>query len=275
MHPPHDEAIHEARTSVKKVRAIRDLIEEDSGRGLGGDRKGLRKVNRALSKVRDADVMLEMLDKLKEAEPHLLSEHSFARMRRQLTMHKKTALRDARNSGAWKKVDRDLRRLRKDVKGWRPKHRRFGALAIGIKATFRRGRDAMARANESRDAADFHEWRKHIKALWYALRLVEGCSPQIGQDVVALRLAERSLGDDHNIVVLLDELSKGSPAGLRGLRTVARRVQAELRRGAVRDTKRIYDASPGDFVRRLEHAWKAWYRRDKAARSERPHPEAA
>jgi len=275
MQPPHDEAIHEARTSVKKARAIRDLIEADSGRGLDADRKGLRKVNRTLSKVRDADVMLEMLGKLKEAEPHLLSEHAFARLRRQLTTHKKTALRDARNSGAWKKVDRDLRRLRKHVKAWRPKHRRFRALATGIKVTFRRGRKAMARAHQSQDAADFHEWRTHIKALWYALRLVEGCSPQIGHDVVALRRAESSLGDDHNIVVLLEELSKGSPAGLSGLRRVARRVQSELRRGAVRDTKRIYDASPGDFVRRLERAWKGWHRRDKAAGSDRPHPEAA
>ena len=34
----------------------------------------------------------------------------------------------------------------------------------------------MARARKGQRAADFHEWRKQIKALWYELRLVEGPS---------------------------------------------------------------------------------------------------
>ena len=274
-HPPADEAIHEARKSIKKVRAIRDLIDADAGRGLGGDGRRLRTVNRRLSKLRDADAMLEILNKLKERDPDLFGEHTFARLKRRLSSHKQRTMRGARNDGALKQVDGDLRRLRKHVKQWRPAHRRFRALAAGIRATLRHGRKAKARAEKRQDAAAFHEWRKQIKALWYELRLVEGCSQPIAQDVAALHHAESSLGDDHNIAVLFDELSKGAPSGLAGLKRVARRHQAELRRQALADTKGIYDASPRDYVRRVKRAWKIWRRRDQTAHTPPPQQQAA
>jgi len=47
--PPRDEAIHEARKSVKKVRAIVELVEADEGRGVSKSQKRLRKVNSTLS----------------------------------------------------------------------------------------------------------------------------------------------------------------------------------------------------------------------------------
>ena len=274
-HPPPDEAIHEARKSIKKVRAIHDLIDADAGRGLGRDRKRLRKVNGRLSKLRDADAMLEILNKLKDREPQLFSEHTFARLRRRLSSHKITTRHGAKRTGAWKKIDRDLRQLRKHARGWRPTHRRFRALAEGIRTTLRRGRKAMARAHERRAAEDFHEWRKHVKALWYELRLLEGCSPEIGRDVAALHRAETSLGDDHNIAVLFDELSKGSASGVAGLHRAARRHQAELRHKAALETKRIYEASSGGYVRRLKRAWKAWHRRTATDATSRPHRDAA
>ena len=52
---PNDEAIHEARKSVKKVRAILQLIEDDDGEGLGRSEKRLR------SELRDAAAMVETL----------------------------------------------------------------------------------------------------------------------------------------------------------------------------------------------------------------------
>src|SRR4051812_13759525 len=72
--PPPDEAIHEARKSIKKVRAVLELIASDGGKGTGGSRKRLRKVNRVLSHLRDGDAMLEILAKLKARNRTLFSE---------------------------------------------------------------------------------------------------------------------------------------------------------------------------------------------------------
>ena len=264
--PPHEEAIHEARKSVKKVRAIVELIEADDGRGLATSRKRLRKVNSTLSQVRDADAMLEILTKLRNKSPHLFDEHTFARMRHQLSSHKQASLKAAQDDGAWQKVDEELRTLRQDARQWRPTHRRFGALAAGIRLTYARGRKAMARARKRQLAAvEFHEWRKQVKALWYQLRLIEGCSPAIRKDAALLHRVETYLGDDHNVVVLCAELSKdASFCDVEGLRRAADRYQCDLRQKALASTKPMYARTPDTYLRRVERAWNAWQRPKRA-----------
>src|SRR5262249_61758788 len=98
-----DEAIHEARKSVKKVRAILELIEPDGVRAAKSQKR-LRTVNRILSGLRDADAMMEILAKLSSRSPRLFSEHTFARIRRRLLSHKRSAMEVAQRKGAWKKV---------------------------------------------------------------------------------------------------------------------------------------------------------------------------
>jgi CHAD domain-containing protein len=61
---PADEAIHDARKSVKKVRAILHLVETDGGHGLSGSRKRLRAVSRTLSDLRDAKAMIDTFETL-------------------------------------------------------------------------------------------------------------------------------------------------------------------------------------------------------------------
>src|SRR5437660_5779540 len=151
---PSDEAIHEARKRLKKARAIMQLIETDDGSGVAGCRKRFRTVNRTLSSLRDADAKIEILTKLRKRSPALFSEHTFARLRRQLSSHKKTAMEAAARDGAWPRIDKALGSLRRAAARWKPRHRRFGALARGIRSAHRRGRKAMVAARESQKAAD-------------------------------------------------------------------------------------------------------------------------
>jgi CHAD domain-containing protein len=263
VRPPPGEAIHEARKSVKKVRAVMELIAADDGRGLSGCRKRMRKVNRVLSGLRDADAMLATLTKLRSKAPRALDEHTFARVRRRLSSHKQTVMKAAEHDAVWKSVDRELRKLQKKARRWRPMHPHFGALAAGIRVSYRRGRKALARARQRQGATDFHEWRKQIKALWYQLRLVERCSSGIGKDVRVLRQAETWLGDDHNVVVLCGELSKdASLCDVARLRQAADKYQCELRRKATESAAGIYRDRPANYVRRVKHAWTAWHRHD-------------
>jgi CHAD domain-containing protein len=198
---PRDETIHEARKSVKKVRAILEVVDSDHGRGLGKSSKRLQAISRRLSALRDADAMLEILHKLRSHDGHAVS-----------------------------------------------------------------ARKAMARARKRQRADDFHEWRKQIKALWYELRLVEGASPRIRQDVIALHRAESWLGDEHNMVVLCDELSKDATicdgrADLDRIRLAADRFQCELREKALARAKRIYARRPGEYADAIRRAWKTTFAR--------------
>src|SRR5882672_1152282 len=53
-----EKAIHEARKSVKKTRALLRLV------GYGAEDKRLRNIGRALSEVRDAAAMIQVFDAL-------------------------------------------------------------------------------------------------------------------------------------------------------------------------------------------------------------------
>jgi hypothetical protein len=258
------------------VRAIAELIAADDGRGLAGCRKRIAKVNQVLSRLRDAGAMLEILAKLRKMHPHVFDEHTFARMRRRLTSNKQSSMKAAEDDGAWRTIDRALRALRRAAKRWQPTHRRFGVFAAGIRQSYGRGRKALARAKQRQQAADFHEWRKHMKSLWYQLRLIQGCSAGIGADVRSLHNAETWLGDDHNAVVLCEELSREAPlCDLERLRRAANTYQCDLRRKTIAKASPMYRRSPDGFVRRVKAAWHAWKRRSRAAHTRRSRRVAA
>jgi CHAD domain-containing protein len=262
---PKTESVHEARKSVKKVRTIVELIDADEGRGLGRSRKRLKKVNRRLSKLRDADAMLEILRKLRDTKPESFDEHGFARVRRKLEENRKT-LRQSVGEDGVRAVVRDLKALRRSARGWRPSHRRFGAVAAGVDAAFRQGRDALARANRRQRADDYHEWRKQMKALRSVLRLIEGCSPQIRSDVRLLHDAETRLGDDHNVVVLCRTLSRDtSLCDFERFRRGATDFQCAMRRKAIAGTKQIFAQRPTVYLQRVKQAWRAWRKRGPSA----------
>ena len=270
--PLRDEPVHEARKCVKKVRAILQLIDDD-GRGVQRSEKRLRSINRILSDLRDADVMMETLAGLRVRHPHVLNERAFARARRRLSVRKRDAARAVGRANTWKAVDRKLRTVRRDAKGWHPDHHGVGVLMRGLRSAHRRGRDAMKQAEQKPRAENFHAWRKEIKALWYAMRLVERSDPSVRRDIRALNRAETLLGDDHNLVVLCEELSSDitvcrDPVDVDRLRLAADRDQCHLREQAINRVRYMFRRRSGAFARDVARAWKKW--RDERLRNRRP-----
>lgn len=264
--PPGDEAIHEARKSLKKVRAVVDLVAADDGRGLADCENRVRRINRKLSGLRDAEAVVAMLTKLKKKYPATFDEHTFARLRRRLSSNKIAVAGAAQREDLWTALDRELRLLRRQATRWRPVDRGFDALASGIHAAHRRGRKALATARERQRADDFHAWRKRIKTLWYELRLLEACGPIIQDDVRALRQAEACLGDDHNLVLLCAALRLDASIGdVAPVQFAAERYQRALRRKALEVAARVYRSHPKIYLRRVRRAWRQWrlqHRRD-------------
>jgi hypothetical protein len=249
--------VHAARKSIKKVRAIHRLVKADDGSGSGSRR--LHAVNHVLSQLRDADVTLDTLGKLRQADRRLFSARSFAQLRRRLAALQREATRDVRRGRQWSRLPRTLRRIRDGVRGWDAGHHQFGALEAGIRQSLEEGRDALSRARRSHRSDDFHAWRKAVKALWYQLRLLEECGPDVQRDIRALHRAESALGDDHDFTVLCAMLA--TSADMRDLILVDRmrrttdRQHARLRRSAIAATRRLYSRSPDAWLRRLKRLW--------------------
>ena len=224
--------------------------------------------------------MVVILTKLKSRNPHLFSEHAFARVRREVLAHRQTAIEAAEKDGAWTTIDRTLRDLRREAKTWRPADSGPRALARGIRRAHRRGGRAMARAEERQHADDFHQWRKELKTLWYELRLIERAGPKVRRDVAALGRAEESLGDDHNLVVLSAKLSKdasicGGPVDLDRVRQAVHRYQCELRNKALKSARPIYALKARDYAQAMMRAAKTWRRHARGRQTSRSRRTAA
>jgi CHAD domain-containing protein len=268
-HPPTADAIHEARKSLKKVRAIVALIDDDEGRGIGRAKKRLRKIGHTLSELRDADAMVEIVDKLHRRTPRLLDAQTRKILRAWLTKRRKAAISNVGKKDTWDKLDHALRTVRRDARRWKPSHRAFGALSHGIAVSHRRGRKALARAAKRHRADDFHRWRKQIKNLWYELRLLKGAGPRVARDIHDLHQAEGWLGDDHNVVVLCAALSRDgshrpAPITATQLKAAADRYHAQMRRQAIKSVRHIYTRKSGRYLRDLKRAWRTWRDRQRA-----------
>src|SRR5262245_9014758 len=70
--PSAQRRIHDARKSLKKLRVIAGLIRADGGRHVRRSERRLKRVNKILSRFRDAETTLEILGKLEKTRPRAL-----------------------------------------------------------------------------------------------------------------------------------------------------------------------------------------------------------
>lgn len=255
-----DGSLHAARKSVKHVRAVLQLLRADHARGLAKTEKHLRAANRALSPLRDAEAIVKSLHSLRLDAPDLFSATAFAQLRDRLVTRKRQLLREVLRDGTMRNIRAHLRKAAAGTEHWRATHKGFRTMTAGMTVSHQRSRAAMARAEQGRHPAQFHEWRRQLKCLWYQTRLLGPLAP-LRRDVRALHSAEGCLGDDHDMVLLRDiVLSEIASHGLavdpRRLRMATARYQAVLRKRALAGVRHICALGPREYALRARHAWK-------------------
>lgn len=246
-----EEAVHEARKDMKKLRTLLRLARAELGKDIfARENACFRDAARELAGTRDADVMLDTLASLtlpggRGLELRKLVETQLAR--------NGAGERDAAASRAVT----ILSEARERVDDWPLADDSFDAVAKGLARTYRRGRRAFRAAEEEPTAEGLHEWRKRVKDLWYDHTLLRELWAPVMTAVAdeAHELSDR-LGDDHDLVVLsawvhghLDPDPVFSDAVI-GRREV-------LQREAFALGKRLYAEKPSAYMRRIEGLWNA------------------
>lgn len=251
--PRTDAAVHEARKSLKKARALTRLADEGLRHARRFDRR-LGAVARALGRSRDAAVLLEVHRELR----HALGRVESDRLEQALLREREEA--EAGLVTASPSLLAALRDLRTDIAdapvrggwsgGWR-----------GIEAAYRRAAAAHRRAERSRDAKDLHRWRRRAKDQWYHLRLLLGAWPAgltpLAGEVEAVCEA---LGTDHDLHVLGERVASLEPDAKRQ-RALARMIAARrvaAHEPALRLGARLYAEEPAAYAARLRGYWRAW-----------------
>lgn len=226
-----DRVVHDLRTATKRARALVRLFGVLLGRTVGrAENARLRDAARALAGTREISVARALLRRLRRKhggrnraaiEAALLGLGRLAATT-PAAFEKHTAMQRARDT-----LHRTVRRLR----GISASEANSGAaIEAGLLATHRRCRKQMNRARATGDAAEFHEWRKLVKRLFYQLQL-----PGLAESKPARRLVRKldalqeRLGDAHDVHALAALLGT-QPAGLGGAASAARLLRLLAKR---------------------------------------------
>lgn len=254
---PISERVHDVRTSLKKVRAVLQLVAREANGAGRRSRRRLRAIGREVSAVRDAGVLLETADSLFRELGLTLSEQqaTHARLEQQL-QHATRRLERPRHARSLKAR---LRAERRATKQWTPTRHVWREVGAGLEASYRRARSAMQEAYRQDTAECFHEWRKSVKAHRYQRQLLAAMWPESEQgQLTELERLGDILGQDHDLFMLRQALAERvvSLAHEADYATVVAAIDerhARLRHEAAPLGERLFAAEPKEF-RRLTRA---------------------
>ncbi|HWF47090.1 MAG TPA: CHAD domain-containing protein [Bryobacteraceae bacterium] len=258
-----NDAIHEARKSLKKARALLRLVQPCLGPVYRQENDYLRQVGWELSEFRDAGAILDSFRDLRKKYADALAGPEIDAADRAILKRK----HDLEASG---RLEETLPRLAKEIEVAANRTKKlnvaadgFGALATGLRNRFRRGRKAMFRARVHPAPENYHEWRKRVKDHWYHARLLETMWTEMMKAYAdQLNILQEWLGDDHNLTVVRDVLLRElnfreEDETMSKLLPVIIEEQEKLREQSFALGRRIYAEKAGPVVLRLENLWNA------------------
>lgn len=261
-----DEAIHEARKCLKKIRGALRLIGPVLGSRLDRENELFRDIGRKLSTLRDATAMVEIFDQLHEAY-HDEWDQSAAHTFRLALISRKDEVHEEQDADAvLLSVREKLAEAGRRLDDWHLAKDGFAAIRAGLKRTRQAGRREYRRVCRDPEPERFHDWRKRVKDHWYHMRLLEPVWPEMmGTYIARLKELETYLGDDHNLAVLKQLIDAeperfGKDSAIRFLAFVIHRRQVYLRQQALWLGSRIYAERSTAFVDRIGRLWHVWRR---------------
>lgn len=257
-------AVHEARKSLKRLRAVVKLARTELGNELSArENATFRDAGRALSGARDSEVMIEVLDALVERYPVEAGLADLGTFRARL-VESYEGVRAELGAGpaAPAEVERSVRAARDRVGSWPLEDNGFDALAPGLARAYKRGRRLGRAARREPSPENLHDWRKRVKDLWHSLQILQATGPpRVKRLTRSAHELSELLGEDHDIVVLEERVvdRPGDFPDLRSaeiLRDMGQRRRAELQLQAFAVAAQLYRRPTRKFVRRIEKGWR-------------------
>ncbi len=268
-----DEAVHEARKSLKKIRGVLRLIQPEIGRGFYRRENGrIRDVARRLSEIRDAGAIIEVFEDLSARFKSELHASVVAAARRGLHKAKAETEESANVDEVIGETIAALAHARKRLADVQLGADGWDAIGPGFRKYYRLGRAAMDQAGQEETPEAYHEWRKRAKDHWYHVRLLEKLwNENVEAHESSLKTLETALGDDHNLFVLKQRFTDdpdryGARDAVRQWTDLADRRSGELRKEAMDVGGRIYGPKPARVEKQFAELWEVW-KADKSEKS--------
>ena len=209
------------------VALLRPALGRKAASGLVAE---LRRALEETSALRDDDVLAATLSGIADGDPELFVEA--AEFAARLSSHD----RRPRPEKVLERAVRILRPLPPALSVVLARDYSTPELEAGLGRCYRRAQSALEQAQRTRADADFHEWRKRVKELRYAVELLSssGSRPLKARDKALGDLA-RDLGEATDLAVLCaqlgaEEAPDAVPAATAGAGTRLRARARDLQR---------------------------------------------
>jgi len=201
--------VHEARKRIKETRALLRLVRKSLGDDYVVENTWLRDAARSLTGARDAEAMIETLEKLRKKTEDRAIRLDIGRAKRSIRAR-------SRRLGTQSTIAEELlsaARTRLPLRSEIPD--RFSTIGRGLSRTYAAGRRAFHRAIVSHSPTDLHTLRRRVKDHWYQVRLLSTAAPDL-LDPYADTIKDLSdfLGEHHDLILLRDSLDSGRFANL-------------------------------------------------------------
>jgi CHAD domain-containing protein len=260
LRTPSIEGVHDARTGMKRARALLRLLRPTLGEAVFAEQcSRLAAIAKTLSTTRDAAVLVEILDELRERSPEALGDRAYEELRERFVAKRDTAtvLETTRAAalGGLGVTKQWLLRVPIEVGD-------FHALERGLRAVYRKGRVRFATARRKPEDARWHALRKRVKDLTYLVALLEPLWPalMLGLHETLKRIGDR-LGEDRDLAMLRAALESERsllPAEREAALAAVDQRRSELRGKAIPLLLRVFAERPRRFSERLAAYFAAW-----------------
>lgn len=263
--PDPQEAVHDTRKRLKKVRAVLRLVRDEVGEGFyERENERYRDIGRMLAPYRDAHVRFAGLRGLVDRHRDLLAHDAFHDVETVLRAQHRARSTDFFDSEERHKALTALRQEESRPDAWPLEGAGFGAIRPGLDRIYRQGAKRMKAAYTEPVPERFHDWRKRVKYLWYHLRILQPAWPVVLKPTTkALHDLSDLLGEAHDLAELaavvrgFDPPFSNGPAGELLTELIAGRC-ATLHARARPLGERLYAEDSRAFVDRVETYWRAW-----------------
>lgn len=259
-----DEAIHNVRKRLKKIRAAIRLVREDlNKKAYRKENTCFRDAGRQLSSVRDAEVLLETLDKLEKHYQEYVDPEAFRDLEQLLTKHYQETSDRVFGEDAVVEVVTNIKDAKERVNKW-SLNDDWSVLGSGLKRVYQQGYEDCRTISAQPTVENLHEWRKQVKYLWHHLNIISPVwSSLLEQWIEQCKQLADYLGEDHDLAVLAKFISDrqkelANNKEIAVLTSLIDRRREQLQQSAMWLGKRIYTEKPKAFVGRLENYWQIW-----------------
>jgi CHAD domain-containing protein len=244
-----EEAIHEYRKSVRRARAVIALLRPALGRkAAAGISRELRRAFAETGTLRDSDVLLGTLRRVEESDP--------ARSEIETILGRESVQDSKKATRALEQGREILRPLPDALRVVLPESFSMEDLDRGLTRSARRVQETLARSEETRTDADFHEWRKRVKELRYQVEMLASSgSVAIKKREKRLSDLAEDLGEATDLILLEAALQRrigaaeipDAPALTGGIHSrIAESVRTLTARG-----REVFDEPPAAYARQL------------------------